>query len=138
MSFDLQRYLDTQDTHYEDALAEIRNGRKTTHWMWFIFPQIAGLGTSEMATRYAIENREEAKAYLAHPVLGPRLVEITSALLGHKGLSANAIFGTPDDIKLRSCCTLFAEVSPPGSVFEQVLEMYFPNQKCEFTISRLK
>ncbi len=137
MSHELNRFIEAQEGHYADALAEIRNGRKTTHWMWFIFPQIQGLGSSVMAMRYAIENYDEAAAYLAHPVLGPRLMEITSALMKLHDLSAHQIFGTPDDMKLRSCCTLFAAVSPPGSVFVQVLDRYFHGKLCERTLEQL-
>lgn len=137
MTYDMDRFIEAQEGLYDDALAEIRNGRKTTHWMWFIFPQIEGLGSSVMAVRYAIENREEATAYLAHPVLGPRLLGISSALMQLENLSAHEIFGSPDEMKLKSCCTLFAAVSPPGSVFEKVLDRYFQGEKCERTMARL-
>ena len=124
--YDLERFVRTQDgTAYETALAEIRSGRKRSHWMWYVFPQVAGLGFSEMSQRFAIESAAEARAYLAHPVLGPRLVECVEAVLAVKGRSAHAIFGSPDDLKLRSCATLFAQVSPPGSVFERLLEDVF-------------
>ena len=122
---DLIRFVQTQETDYETALSEVRAGRKRSHWMWYIFPQIAGLGASEMSRRYAVQSRAEAAAYLKHPALGPRLVEICDAVLGVEGRSAHDIFGSPDDMKLRSCATLFAAVSPPGSVFERVLQKYF-------------
>jgi uncharacterized protein (DUF1810 family) len=122
---DLSRFVQAQETDYETALSEVRAGRKRSHWMWYIFPQIAGLGASEMSRRYAVQSRAEAAAYLKHPALGPRLVEICDAVLGVEGRSAHDIFGSPDDMKLRSCATLFAAVSPPGSVFERVLQKYF-------------
>jgi uncharacterized protein (DUF1810 family) len=141
---DLERFVTAQNGGgtYERALAELRAGRKTSHWMWFVFPQIAGLGQSEMSRRYAIESLEEARAYLEHPVLGPRLVECAGALLGHEGISAKAIMGGIDAVKLRSSMTLFAHAAQLASphepvyskdsrglegaeVFEQVLERYF-------------
>ncbi|WP_300970744.1 DUF1810 domain-containing protein [Thiocapsa sp.] len=122
---DLNRFLRAQEHDYAPALAEIRSGRKRTHWMWYIFPQLDGLGFSETARRYAIRGLDEAWAYLEHPVLGPRLVECAEVVLAVQGRSAREIFGTPDDLKLRSCVTLFAEVSPAGSVFRRVLEVYF-------------
>ena len=121
----LDRFVLAQQDVYPVALAEIRAGRKRTHWMWFIFPQLAGLGFSSMAVRYAISDRQEAVGYLAHPLLGSRLIEISAALLTHDGLTAFDILGTPDDLKLHSCSTLFAAISAPGSVFEQVLGRYF-------------
>lgn len=121
----LDRFLEAQQRDYAIALDEIRSGRKRSHWMWYVFPQIAGLGNSEMSRRYAIRDAEEAAAYLAHPVLGARLVEITTALLVLDGRSAREIFGTPDDMKLRSCCTLFAHVTQQDSVFAKVLGRYF-------------
>jgi uncharacterized protein (DUF1810 family) len=122
---DLNRFVLAQEHDYAPALAEIRSGRKRTHWMWYIFPQLDGLGFSQTARRYAIRGLDEARAYLGHPVLGPRLVECAEAVLAVQGRSAREIFGTPDDLKLRSCATLFAEVSPAGSVFRWVLEEYF-------------
>lgn len=124
-SYDLARFVEAQEREYERALTEIRGGRKRSHWMWYIFPQFAGLGRSAMSRRYAITSAAEAEAYLRHPVLGPRLLEIARAVLDVEGRSASEIFGSPDDMKLRSSATLFARVSAPGSVFEQVLERYF-------------
>lgn len=121
----LNRFLRAQESDYAPALAEIRSGRKRTHWMWYIFPQLDGLGFSETARRYAIRGLDEARAYLGHSVLGPRLVECAEAVLAVQGRSAREIFGTPDDLKLRSCATLFAEVSPAGSVFYRLIEVYF-------------
>lgn len=123
--FDLSRFVQAQETDYETALSEVRAGRKRSHWIWYIFPQIAGLGSSEMSRRYAIRSRAEAEAYLQHPVLGPRLLEICEAVLGVDRRSAHDIFGSPDDMKLRSCATLFAAVSSAGSVFERILQKYF-------------
>lgn len=123
---DLIRFVAAQMDDYERALAEIRGGRKRSHWMWYIFPQYDGLGSSSTAKRYAIRSVAEAEAYLRHPVLGPRLVECAEAVVGVEGASAHEIFGSPDDLKLRSSATLFARVSPPGSVFERLLHKYYP------------
>ena len=133
----LKRFLDAQNQVYLKALAEIRNGRKETHWMWFIFPQLKGLGQSETARFYAIADLQEATDYLAHPVLGRHLIEISEALLHLKDTSANAIFGAPDDVKLRSCMTLFANVAPAHPVFESVLERYFNGIQDEKTLQLL-
>ena len=121
---DLRRFLRAQEQDYDAALAEIRAGRKHSHWMWYVFPQYAGLGYSETARRYAVGSLAEARAYLAHPVLGARLEEISAALLRHRGRTLREIFGSPDDLKLRSCATLFAAVSPPGSIHERLLEAF--------------
>ena len=120
--YDLGRFVRAQEDDYEQALAEIRGGRKRTHWMWYIFPQFDGLAFSSTSKHYAIKSVEEAKAYLDHPILGPRLLECAEAVLRVEGRSATEIFGSPDDLKLRSCATLFACVSPPGSVFDRLLE----------------
>jgi uncharacterized protein (DUF1810 family) len=124
---DLGRFVEAQRDVYDQALAEIRTGRKRSHWMWYIFPQYDGLGFSSTSRRYAIKSVAEAEAYLRHPVLGPRLVECAEALLHLEGKSASEVFGSPDDMKLRSCATLFARVSPAGSVFERLLQTYFPS-----------
>ncbi len=124
--YDLGRFVEAQRGDYERALAEIRGGRKRSHWMWYIFPQYAGLGSSSTSRRYAIKSAAEAEAYLRHPVLGPRLVECAEAVLDLEGKSASEIFGSPDNMKLKSCATLFAHVSPAGSVFERVIQKYFP------------
>jgi len=130
VDFDLERFLDAQNRGgtYERALAELRIGRKTSHWMWFVFPQRAGLGLSEMSRTYAIASPAEARAYAEHPVLGPRLVECAEALLGHSGLSAREIMGEIDAVKLRSSMTLFARAAPEHPVFERVLERYFDGE----------
>jgi uncharacterized protein (DUF1810 family) len=122
---DLSRFVQAQEGDYERALAEITSGRKRSHWMWYIFPQLDGLGSSPTARQYAIKSRAEAGAYLNHPVLGPRLIACAEAALGVEGRSALEIFGFPDDMKLRSCVTLFAQVSPAGSVFHRLLDKYF-------------
>jgi uncharacterized protein (DUF1810 family) len=124
---DLARFVRAQDGVYEQALSEIRRGHKRTHWMWFVFPQLDGLGSSPTAKQYAIKSPGEARAYLAHPVLGPRLQECVHGLLALEGKSASEIFGFPDDLKLRSCATLFGAISPPGSIFQRLLEKYFPD-----------
>src|SRR5262245_31668453 len=121
----LNRFVQAQADDYERALLEIRSGRKRSHWMWYNFPQLDGLGSSPASRRYAVKSLAEARAYLAHPVLGPRLLECTEAALGVEGRSAFEIFGTPDDLKLRSCATLFACVSPAGSVFHRLLTKYY-------------
>lgn len=135
--FDLARFVGAQATDYERALSELRDGRKLTHWMWYIFPQIEGLGQSPMSLRYAIRSGAEARAYLQHPVLGPRLHECAGVVNGIVGRSALDIFGSPDDMKLRSSATLFARVSD-DEVFEQVLENYFNGQQDEETLRRLR
>lgn len=124
---DLQRFLDAQDGGgtYARALAELRAGRKVSHWMWFVFPQRAGLGQSAMSREYAIDSAEEARAYVEHPVLGPRLVESAEALLAHEDKTAEEIMGGIDAVKLRSSMTLFARAAPERPVFERVLDRYF-------------
>ena len=125
--FHLSRFVQAQEGIYDRALAEIRDGRKRSHWMWFVFPQYAGLGFSSMSQEYAIKSIEEARGYLNHPVLGPRLMKSPGAL-GVEGRTANQIFGSPDDMKLRSSTTLFAHVAGAGNVFEQLLQKYFDSQ----------
>jgi uncharacterized protein (DUF1810 family) len=124
-SLGLQRFTDAQDGTYEHATAELRRGRKKSHWMWFVFPQIAGLGRSEMSKRYAISSLAEARAYLAHPVLGRRLVECASILVALPDRTAEQIFGGIDAQKLRSSMTLFRRADPDEPVFAQVLDLYF-------------
>ncbi|HEY8504495.1 MAG TPA: DUF1810 domain-containing protein [Gemmataceae bacterium] len=135
--YDLGRFVEAQAGVYERALAEIKSGRKRSHWMWFIFPQVEGLGFSATSRRYAIRSLAEAEAYLAYPVLGPRLVECAEAALGVEGRSASEIFGSPDDLKLRSCATLFACVSPEGSVFHRLLEKFYHGERDEKTLRLL-
>jgi uncharacterized protein (DUF1810 family) len=131
---DLNRFVHAQEGVYERALSEIRSGRKRSHWMWFIFPQYDGLGFSSISKHYAIRSVAEAEAYLRHPVLGPRLVECCEAAVSVEGLSAADVFGSPDDLKLRSCVTLFAAVAPRGSVFEQVLDRFFGGARDDRTL----
>lgn len=126
--FDLARFVEAQEPDYARALDELRRGRKVSHWMWYVFPQAFGLGSSAMSERYAIRSTGEARAYLAHPVLGARLRACAAAVLANSGRSAHDIFGTPDDLKLRSSATLFAAVSPPDSVFQQIIDRYFGGQ----------
>ncbi len=128
----LKRFLDAQATDYAGALAEIENGRKQSHWMWYIFPQLAGLGHSETAKFYAISGLNEATAYLSHPVLGSRLIEISSVLLTIEGKTATQIVGTPDDLKLCSSMTLFGIVNDADPVFQAILDKFFacvPDQR---------
>ena len=122
---DLQRFVDAQDPVIDQVKSELRSGRKRTHWMWFVFPQVAGLGSSEMSRRYAISSRAEAEAYLSHPVLGPRLIECTGIVNGIDGRSANEIFGSPDDLKFRSSMTLFDAVGDDPTPFGTALERYY-------------
>ena len=133
--FDLVRFVHAQADTYAQALAEIRAGRKRSHWMWFVFPQIAGLGSSAMAERYAIRSLAEAREYLQHPVLGPRLLECSESACAVTNRSALEIFGTPDDLKLRSSATLFDAVSAPGSVFNRALQKFFDGQRDARTLA---
>ena len=133
----LTRFIEAQHAIYTQALAELRAGRKRSHWMWFIFPQIAGLGASAMPRVYAIRDLDEARAFLAHPVLGARLRACSEALLLITGRSARDILGSPDDLKLCSSATLFAHCSPPGSAFHRLLERYFGGQPDALTLERL-
>lgn len=123
--YDLSRFVRAQEDVYPQALAEIRSGRKRTHWMWFIFPQLDGLASSATSKRFSISGTQEAEAYLEHPVLGPRLHECAEAIVAIEGRSASEILGSPDDLKLRSSATLFAAVLPPGSVFERLIAKYY-------------
>ena len=132
----LERFVEAQDRDYAAALAEIRNGFKKSHWIWFVFPQLRGLGMSYMSSFYGIAGLEEAKAYLAHPVLGARLREISAALLAHEGQAAWAILGEIDAMKVRSSMTLFDAVCP-DSVFGQVLNAFYEGGRDEVTLSML-
>ncbi|QQL49130.1 DUF1810 domain-containing protein [Mucilaginibacter ginkgonis] len=135
--YDLNGFLKAQAGDYATALAEIKAGRKRSHWMWYIFPQIAGLGHSDMAKHYAIQNLSEAEAYLHHPTLGPRLIEISKALLDLPGSNATAILGTPDDMKLHSSMTLFSLLKNTDPVFQRVLDKFFNGEKDEQTVRRV-
>lgn len=130
----LKRFIDAQEKDYQIALSEIKMGRKRSHWMWYIFPQIQGLGVSETSQVYAIKDIYEAKEYLNHPVLGARLIEICNELLQLPGDNATAIFGSPDDIKLRSSMTLFASINNASPVFQSVLEKFFKGMKDSKTL----
>lgn len=136
-AYRLQRFVDAQNPVYDQVRAELRAGRKRSHWMWFVFPQIRGLGSSPMAREYAISSPEEAEAYLRHPLLGPRLrecVELTNAI---EGRSIEAIFGYPDDLKFRSSMTLFARDAPDEQTFERALRKYFGGRPDPSTLERL-
>ena len=139
-SFDLQRFVSAQDdgATYTRALAELRAGAKRSHWMWFVFPQLSGLGSSPAARHFAISGLAEARAYLAHPVLGPRLVESARALTLRSGRTAEQVLGSVDAMKLRSSMTLFAAAAPDDPVFAAVLDQYFAGEPDEATTSRLR
>ena len=138
-TFDLERFVEAQDDGrtYARALEELRGGRKVSHWMWFVFPQISGLGRSAMAQRYAISSLAEAEAYLQHPVLGRRLLECASVVAGLAGSDAARVFGSIDAMKLHSSMTLFAVAAPDAQVFRDVLQQYFGGELDSATTSRL-
>lgn len=135
--FNLDRFTLAQGPVYADALAELRRGEKTSHWIWFVFPQIEGLGFSPTSQHYAISGLDEARAYLAHPVLGPRLRECIAAASGHAGRTALQIFGPPDDLKFRSSLTLFAEAAPDEPIFSRALEQFFAGEPDPLTLEKL-
>lgn len=135
--YSLQRFVEAQQPVYPQALAELQAGRKRSHWMWFVFPQLQGLGHSEMARRYAISGAKEAHAYLAHPLLGPRLQDCTRTLLQHSDRLARDILGAPDDLKFRSSMTLFAAVADEPELFEQALAAFFDGKADRLTLERL-
>ena len=137
VTFDLQRFVQAQDPVMTQVEEELRRGRKQTHWMWFVFPQIAGLGHSPTARHYAIASRAEAAAYLAHPVLGPRLARCTELVTAVAGRTAHQLFGSPDDLKFHSSMTLFALVQPGSAVFQRALDQYFDGQPDQGTVQRL-
>jgi uncharacterized protein (DUF1810 family) len=134
---DLSRFTEAQAPHIDAAMAELAAGRKRTHWMWFVFPQLRGLGRSEMARRFGLQSRAEAAAYLAHPILGARLRDGVAAVLAVQGRSAHEIFGSPDDLKLRSCLTLFREIDGADGVFARALDKYFDGQADPSTLQLL-
>ena len=136
--FDLQRFVDAQNRVFDQVCAELRTGRKQTHWMWFIFPQLAGLGSSAMAARYAISGKPEAQAYLAHEILGPRLRHCTQLVNEVKGRSVSEIFGYPDDLKFHSLMTLFTQVAPDEKMFADALQKYFAGQLDKQTLVLLQ
>lgn len=136
--YNLQRFVDVQKRDYAQALQELGQGRKRSHWIWYIFPQVAGLGSSSMAREYAIKSREEAVAYLNHELLGPRLLECSHALLRHRGQDIGDIMGWPDDLKLKSSMTLFASVDDGGCpVFHEVLQTFYAGERDEKTLAFL-
>lgn len=136
MSFDLQRFVDAQDPVIERVRAELRAGRKRSHWVWFVFPQLEGLGASPMARRYAIASLDEARAYLAHPVLGARLREGVELLLAAEGRTIHEILGSPDDLKLRSCLTLFLRAGG-GAPFQAALDRYYGGSLDPLSLARI-
>lgn len=135
--FNLERFVDAQNGIYDTALAELRAGHKRTHWMWFIFPQIEGLGHSAMAQRYAIRSADEAAAYLAHPVLGPRLRACAAAVASHHDRGVDEIFGHPDNLKFHSSMTLFADIAPDEAIFQTCLDQFFDGRADPATLDRL-
>lgn len=135
--FDLMRFVRAQAPVYEEVLDELGAGRKRSHWMWYIFPQIAGLGFSSTSQHFAIRSGAEAEAYLAHPVLGPRLLQCTNAMLSHQGMSAHAILGSPDDMKFKSSMTLFEAASEKGSPFERALQQFYNGERDARTLALL-
>ncbi len=137
-TFDLSRFTSAQESIYDSVLAELRNGRKRTHWMWYIFPQIDGLGHSTTSKHYAIKSLEEARQYLNHPVLGKRLLECAEAVFTIEGRSISEIFGYPDNLKLKSSMTLFACVAAPYSVFARILDKYFNGEQDALTFQLLE
>lgn len=137
-SLHLNRFIDAQLRDYPVALSEVKSGRKQSHWMWYIFPQIAGLGMSEISAYYSIQNIDEAKAYMEEPLLRSHLIEISEVLLELKSHDASKIFGFPDDMKLRSSMTLFAEACPDIDVFQKVLNKFFNGIKDQKTVDLLK
>jgi len=136
--FNLNRFLIAQEKVYDTALAELRSGEKRTHWMWFIFPQIEGLGYTPTSKYYAIKNLEEARQYLDHPVLGPRLLECSEAVLTVQGFTASDIFGYPDYLKLKSSMTLFSSVADQDSVFVRILDKYYDGERDTTTAELLQ
>ncbi|MDB5060937.1 MAG: calpastatin [Mucilaginibacter sp.] len=132
---DLTRFMEAQERDYQTAFAEVKKGKKRSHWMWYIFPQVEGLGISEISQFYAIKDIQEAESYLKHPVLGSRLIRICKELLKQDVSDANLIFGSPDDMKLKSCMTLFASLENTDEVFQEVLNKYFKGDKDDKTLS---
>ena len=136
--FNLHRFVEAQDPVYERVLAELRRGRKTSHWMWFVFPQISGLGVSGMSRRFSISSLAEARAYFRHPILGPRLVECAQLVIAVQGKTVYDILGSPDDLKFRSCMTLFSRAAEDPGVFGQALNKYFSGEPDALTLERIR
>lgn len=137
-SFDLIRFVNAQDRNYGSALSELRLKKKRSHWMWYIFPQVEGLGHSSTSKRYSIKSLEEAKRYMSHPVIGARLIKCTVVVLNIEERSAKEVFGLPDNMKLKSSMTLFEYISEPGSVFTLVLDKFLCGERCEKTLQLLE
>lgn len=135
--FNLARFVEAQQRDYPQALDELRAGAKRSHWIWYVFPQLRGLGRSEMAEHYGISGLDEARAYLVHPLLGPRLDDCARALLSHRGRSAQQIMGSPDDLKLRSSMTLFQAAAPQQPLFAEVLQAFYDGEQDAVTLQRL-
>lgn len=135
--FNLNRFIDAQENIYESALNEIKRGNKSSHWMWYVFPQYKGLGYSSTSQKYAITCIEEASMYFNHPILGRRLIEITNAFLNIENKSAYEILGSPDNLKMNSCMTLFNSIQTESDIFSKVLEKFYSNSQCTKTISQL-
>lgn len=134
---DLQRFVEAQNPVYDQVMQELQAGRKRSHWMWYVFPQLDGLGHSAMAERYALAGVDEARAYLAHPLLGPRLQACVTALLQHHDKSAREMLGSPDHLKLRSCLTLFAQAAPGNPLFQAALVQFYDGEPDALTLARL-
>ena len=135
--FNLNRFIEAQSLSYDTALNEIKNGKKTSHWMWYIFPQYKGLGYSSTSQKYSIKSVEEALLYYKHPILGNRLLEITNAFLNLENKSAYEILGSTDNLKMNSCMTLFNSIQTESDIFSKVLEKFYSNSQCTKTISQL-
>ncbi len=136
--FDLERFVEAQNNNYEDAINEIYNGKKVSHWMWYVFPQLKDLGKTDTAKFFGISSLGEAEAYLKHPLLGKRLIAISEVLLKHQNKTANEIFGKPDDLKLRSCMTLFSQTENAPDIFEKVLDVFYNGEKDVRTLGILQ
>ncbi|HEV7435499.1 MAG TPA: DUF1810 domain-containing protein [Pseudorhizobium sp.] len=136
--FNLERFVAAQEPVYRQVLLELSDGRKRSHWMWFIFPQLDGLGTSPAARHYAIRSLEEAQGYLLHPLLAPRLEQCTNMMLLHSGKSAHDILGSPDDLKFKSSMTLFQAATQKGSLFERALEVFYEGERDQRTLALLR
>ncbi|WGV19642.1 DUF1810 domain-containing protein [Pseudomonas putida] len=136
--FDLQRFVEAQNPVYDQVMEELQAGRKRSHWMWYVFPQLDGLGHSAMAERYALAGVDEARAYLAHPLLGPRLQACVTALLRHSDKSAREVLGSPDHLKLRSCLSLFARAAPDNPLFQLALVQFYDGEPDALTLTRLE
>ena len=136
-STDLQRFLDAQSSVFDDVLTELAAGRKRTHWMWFVFPQLKELGRSQTARHYGLRDRDEAATYWRHPILGARLLQCAELVLDTADKSAHDIFGSPDDLKLRSCVTLFDAVAPEAGVFRKILDCFYDGEADKATIDLL-